>query len=228
MLKEGLRENFFNLLDSYPNATKLLENISKEGEILLFGGAVRAYYENRFQTLPRDFDLVIKPNKNSRDLESYFSNFEYRKNRYDGYKVFVDGLEFDIWTLENTWAFKEKKVRALEENLSETVFLNVDSIVYNINKDILYDEKFRESMDSKVLDVVLQDNPFTELNLLRALIFKKKYRMKFSDRLKEHFREFSRRNDCFNVDLFNLQYSHYGEVRLSQDQIDEEVYNLRA
>lgn len=226
MIKEKLRQDFYNIMAQYPEAARLLDNLSTKGDLLLFGGAVRSYYENQYETLPRDFDIVIKTEADASEIEHLFCKVEYRKNRFDGYKVFVDGLEFDIWTLENTWAFKQKKVPAKEENLSETVFLNVDSIVYNISKNALYDERYKESMQTKILDVVLLDNPYPELNLLRALIFKKKYRMMFSPNLMKYFKELVSKNHYFNFKLYELQASHYGKAHLSQSEIDRELFKL--
>ena len=70
----------------------------------------------------------------------------YKKNRFEGYKLFLSNLEFDVWEIEKTWAFKERKLPCCEseyiERLHETVFLNIDSTVYSLNNDKLYDLQF--------------------------------------------------------------------------------------
>lgn len=50
----------------------------------------------------------------------------------------------------------------------------MDSIIYDMSNDRWLDEIYKEAKDSKILDVVLEDNPHLELNILRAIIFKRK------------------------------------------------------
>lgn len=220
----NLKRDFYHLIENYSKSKELICRLSNKGEVLLFGGAVRGYLENEFKSMPRDFDIVINTNELDCDLEDCFINLEYKKNRYDGYKVKVDGLEFDIWGMKNTWAFKEQKLEMKEENLQETVFLNIDSIVYNLNKETLYYEKYKESLETRTLDVVLEDNPFIELNLLRALVFKKRYDMNISENLKCYFKRFiSESRDNFISNLYDLQTSHYGKKHFSRIEIYDEL-----
>jgi len=222
-MNNQLKTEFYELMTNFPSAHDLLTKLSKEGDLLLFGGAVRSFFENSFKILPRDFDIVVNTDI---DIESYFRKYEFKKNRYGGFKVIIDSLEFDIWTMKNTWAFKENKVTLGEENLAQTVFLNLDSIVYNLNKDKLYDESYKMALSTKVLDVVLQDNPHPELNLLRALVFKKKYHMIFSYDLKKCFKEHLNDKEKFLSNLNSVQYSHYGREVLTTKEIREEISYL--
>ena len=179
----NLNKEFYRLLNRYPQASKLIQCLNECGEILLFGGAVREFNDNKFNITPRDFDIVIKKKHNDINLDNLLHRFYYRKNRFNGYKIKIDSLEFDIWEIENTWAFKEKKIDCTEaeyiEKLQETVFLNIDSVVYNITKEKIYSNRYEEAMKCKILDVVLVDNPYVELNMLRAILFKRKYNMNF-------------------------------------------------
>jgi hypothetical protein len=171
-------DDFYKLISGYPSADSLINQLQQCGEVLLFGGAVREYNDTRFNSMPRDFDLVINKGDNNINLEDILKNFSYKKNRFDGYKLQVDSLEFDIWELEKTWAFKENKVQCSQEEysykLQDTVFLNIDSVVYNLTTKELYNKKYKEAMKNKELDVILEENPYKELNIMRALVFKKK------------------------------------------------------
>ncbi|MCY7585110.1 hypothetical protein MH138_17100 [Bacillus safensis] len=72
--------------------------------------------------------------------------------------------------------------------------MNIDGIVYNFNKSKLDDELFRTSIKASKLDVNLEENPQVELNLLRALVFKDKYKeeykLHFSNNLKRVFKKY--------------------------------------
>lgn len=225
-MNNNLKEEFYQIVEEHLELKNLISKLSDKGEILLFGGAVRQYLEDGFKNMPRDFDIVINSDDEC-DLDECFENLEFKKNRYDGYKVNVDELQFDIWRMKNTWAFKEQKVEMKEENLPDTVFLNIDSIVYNLNKGKMYCEKYEESLQTKVLDIVLEDNPFVELNLLRAIVFKKKYNMNISENLREYFKRFALKSkEDFVANLYQLQDSHYGQRYFSMESINREVYEI--
>ncbi|USD14094.1 hypothetical protein ND894_19175 [Priestia megaterium] len=219
----ALQKDFYGWVRKYPLINELVDKLSSEGDLLLFGGSVRNYFENQFKTLPRDFDIVVNT---TNEIDSYFKDYNFTKNRYGGFKVSICGIEFDIWTLENTWAFKEKKVSIAEKNLTETVFLNLDSIVYNLSKGLLYSKLYEKALQTKTLDVVLHENPYVELNLLRALVFKKKYGFNLSCSLINYFRDCdSYHKDFFSI-LHDIQYSHYGKEILSKNEIYKEVSKI--
>jgi len=230
MTTNNLSKDFYSLLKKYPNAYNLVKSLENCGEILLFGGAIREYNDNRFYNIPRDFDLVIKRKHREIDLELLLKNFNYKKNRFDGYKVKVDSLVFDIWELEKTWAFKEKKVQCSEADystkLQETVFLNIDAIVYNLTNGQLFDTEYKKAMKDRVLDIVLLDNPHTELNMLRAILFKQKYNMKFSDKLISLFKTFNCKNYDLAEKLYELQLSHYSTCRIDKETLKREITDI--
>lgn len=77
--------------------------------------------------------------------------------------------------MENIGAFNNANLQASKENLAKSVYLNIEGIVYNKSK--IYDELFSTSISK--LDVNLEVNPQVELNFLRALVFKDKYKEEY-------------------------------------------------
>lgn len=77
--------------------------------------------------------------------------------------------------MENIGAFNNANLQASKENLAKSVYLNIEGIVYNKSK--IYDELFSTSIGK--LDVNLEVNPQVELNFLRALVFKDKYKEEY-------------------------------------------------
>lgn len=227
----NFNKEFYKLLNNYPQANELINCLNDCGEVLLFGGAVREFNDSRFNNTPRDFDIVIKKSDKDIDLDNLLNKFYYKKNRFNGYKIKADSLEFDIWEIENTWAFKEKKVNCSEdeyiEKLQETVFLNIDSVIYNITKQQLHNNRYEEAMKYKVLDVVLIDNPYVELNILRAILFKKKYNMKFSNRLIKLLDAFMDKNDNYLDKIYESQFNHYHSCKIRKRELESELYNIR-
>lgn len=223
--------DFENLIREYEEAFRLFCILKEQGEVLLFGGAVREYLDTEFNNLPRDFDLVIKKNSQNIDLDRVLEKFQYKKNRFGGYKITVDSLEFDIWELEKTWAFRENKVkcayRDYDKKLQNTVFLNIDSIVYNLSTKNYYSEEYERAMKNKKLDIILEENPYLELNLIRAIVYKKKYTMYFSDKLRSILLEFIIRNPNY-LDLMEvIQLKHYKDIKISRTDLNKEINELK-
>ncbi|MDL0249573.1 hypothetical protein QQO51_02335, partial [Clostridioides difficile] len=139
----------------------------------------------------------------------------------------VNQIEFDIWEIENTWAFKENKVQInfgdYEKKLQDTVFLNIDSIVYNLNTQDYYNKKYENAMENKSLDVVLEENPYIELNLLRAILFKKKYNMDFSDKLSRILSDFVDNNNNYLKLMEEVQIKHYRTFKIESLDLDKEI-----
>ncbi|MGG1685231.1 MULTISPECIES: hypothetical protein [Bacillales] len=191
-LNSEIRHIFFDILSDRPIAKNFIENLENNSELILFGGCIRNYLDNEFSriNIPRDFDIVL--NNNMLNLEFFMSDLDenlfIKRNKYGGYKVVIEDLKFDIWEIDKTWAFKEKKVEKKSYiDLVNTVFLNVDSLFYNLNTLELHDEEFKKALSTNKLDIVLQDNPYPELNLARAFRFVKKYNLQFSEDLKNFF-----------------------------------------
>ncbi len=223
-----IRDEIMNLLEEYSEAKTLITRLSRLGELLFFGGAIRDYVINKKYTdMPRDFDIAIKffdHDVNIDFLMEYtLKEYKYKKNRFGGYKILVNNLEFDIWNLNKTWAFQQNLLEAKEENLVKSVYLSIDSIVYNFNQDILHKEKFEKTLNQGIIDTVLENNPQTNLNLLRAIVFKKKYNLEFSQRLIAQFQKASIDNYDIVSELHQLQISHYKNEKLAYDEIYEEL-----
>jgi len=229
MSQENLYNDFFSLMKNYPQANDFIRKLQKNNQMFLFGGAVRKYIEsgNNFfeDNLPRDFDFVLKKQYDF-NLDDIFQSYNYKKNRFGGYKVILNNLTFDVWELSNTWAIKNKYVELSEKKLCETVFLNIDAIVYDFHNKKLYDEKYQEAKKKRCLEMVLEKNPCKELNLVRSMIFKQKYQMSYSDKLKAVFEEYACMEKKLSDILYDIQIEHYGSERISHKSINEEITNI--
>lgn len=227
-----LSRDFYKLIRRDTDACRLINRLEEHGDILLFGGAVREYKDNQFSKIPRDIDIVVKNENDLINIENIMSEFRYIKNRFGGYKIKLNNLEFDIWNIENTWAFKEEKIACEEheyiEKLQDTVFLNVDAIVYNLTKKEMYDEKYQQAMSNRVLDVVLEDNPCIALNIIRAILFKQKYEMIFSEHLKHIFEHFIKNTRNYLDKIYKIQFEHYSREIISKKDISEYILEFES
>lgn len=201
-----------------------INDLSSCGDLLFFGGSIRDIFLSPGSLpMPRDFDIAIK-DLNVKLFEQLITKYEKRTNRFGGYKFLVGGTEFDVWDLNNTWAFKNTNLKANVENLSQSVYLNIDGIVYDFSNDKLYDKPFQTSLSSKLFDINLELNPHVELNLLRAMVMKEKYKKEikfnFSNRLKQVFKIYIAANPEVLINkLYDLQIKHYNIIYFSKKEI---------
>lgn len=81
-------------------------------------------------------------------------------------------------------------------------------------------------MDNKQINIVLNDNPQKELNLLRALVFKKKYNFDFSVELKAEYKKLISLNQDFYEKLYELQFSHYKSEYFTRADVIKELQHI--
>ena len=146
---------------------------------------------------------------------------------FDGYKFYCTGFLVDVWEVENTWAYRENIIVFDKLNylrtLPETVFLNMDSIIYDMKNDIWYDEIYQEAKRSGILDVVLEDNPHLDLNILRAMILKRRYKMSYSNKLKQIIKREVEMDNTFIKDMLRIQEERYHDTILSEEIMKAEL-----
>jgi hypothetical protein len=219
---------FFKVIEAWPDAQSCLKSLSQEGELLLFGGAVRDFCENGYSLLPRDFDIVV--NTKLTDLGHCFPDLHYEKNRYGGYKLDFGTISFDIWALSSTWAFRERIVQDISaDNLVNTVFFNLDAIVYDFNSRTIYDGGYSKAREDGFLDIVLEQNPHPELCVLRAFVLKKKYNVFFANRLRKYINTWINNFEILDdvtKTLQDVQETHYGKNVLSKYEIYNELKEI--
>src|SRR5690625_7936363 len=91
-VSKGLNEIYLNSVkfeDFYSNALNM-------GDLFMVGGAIRDFALNETQ---RDFDLILNCNPNT--LEDLLHEYEYRNNRLGDYKLQIDNIEIDIWSINS-------------------------------------------------------------------------------------------------------------------------------
>jgi len=140
----------------------------------------------------------------------------------------ADGVTLDIWALGETWAFKEGLLKASVGNLPRSVFLTIDAVAVSISSRTVYEYRFFESLASKRLDIVLAKNPFPALAVLRSVVLRRRYDLKFSKELRDYISYFWRNSKDPLTELDEVQISHYGSRLLRKDDLEEEIESCLA
>lgn len=212
-------------LEKYPPALELFKILLKTGEVYAVGGMLREFKDNGKIIDLRDADFSVHI-KNREMWNALLEKIPYTRNNFGGYKFLCSGFIIDVWNVKETWAFRENIIEVEEgkyfEKLAQSVFLNVDAIVYDFINDRWNDMIYQQAMEKRELGVVLKSNPFVELNILRAMVLRKRYEMFYSNELKDLIATHSVKNNFCNI-LIEMQKRRYKKYVLPEEDILHEI-----
>ncbi|MEI7372109.1 hypothetical protein [Pectobacterium brasiliense] len=152
----------------------LIQALSQHGRLYVFGGLIRdigLYTAHQFHS---DIDLVFVGSK--KQLEEALSERrlqEISENKFGGFRVKGFTVDIDIWSLEETWAFKQgifPKGNIEVEDLLHTTLMTWDSVLYDIqNSRIITTDSWLNDLRVGRLDLVLERTPDVSSALVRIL-----------------------------------------------------------
>jgi len=194
-----------------------LDDIAQKTEVYVFSGVIRDFFIHKQGK--RDLDIVVidYPEDFLRDFESDTRFISETVNKFGGIKLIMEDLTIDIWRLRDTWGIKKKKLDETNANsLSETVFFNFSSIVFDYNNiEFLNYERFARFLKDKTMDVVFSRNVDDVCCIVSTLHYKKDYDFGISDKLARWLR------DKYNpkMDFEGVQLRRFGEVEFTPEKI---------
>lgn len=203
---------------------------------VFFGGTLRSLIISRcFNNQlgrPRDIDIVIK-GITLEAIKDHFHDFIARETRFGGFKLERGGWQFDVWPLEKTWAFTKDSIGGPEfVKLPETTFFNLEAIAIEVwpkpgkpRKIYSGDDRFFHGIINKTLEINLEDNPYPQLNIVRALMFAGDLDFYIGPKLIRYILENS--NCITDEDLEDIQIKHYGYIRLSGSVMQSLIQFIR-
>ena len=196
--------------------------MSRETSVYLFSGIIRNFFLKRTEV--RDIDIVISTNIN---IESYFHGYEIRKNSFGGYKITVDGVNIDLWTLDTAWPFQYQKTLPfnLEKSIPLTAFFNFSAITYSFNSHKFHaTSHFLRFLQDKMIDVVYEPNANYTLCIINTIYYSEKLGLKIKPRLKRLINTLTKKK---NNDFLAVQIKHFGKVLYSTEEILQKVEEIR-
>ncbi|WP_275351602.1 hypothetical protein, partial [Proteus mirabilis] len=194
--------NTFNdyLADRFPKFAKQIINVllEEKNDVFLFSGIIRDYflYKDKSSNFNvRDIDIVVS------DIDKFHSIFknkiQYKKNSFGGLKLYFNDINIDVWQANLTWGLKNipqknRNTTNIIDILPQTVFFNCSSILFDFqNKKFIEndDSSFQLFLDSKTLDIVLEENPLPELCILNTIYYTKKHNLNISSKLADYVKD---------------------------------------
>ena len=199
--------------------------IERNYKLIVFGGSVRdyLYFEERYQV--RDFDFVIAGLENKKMLISlikkYFKNLKYSVNQFDGFKIITENITLDCWRLDDTYAFCRGKAEKGVEQLLNTTMLNIDCYAYDMSER-QYVSKCNENVFPHVIDFNLYIEELLEINLVRALIYSRKYNLRLSTQIKEKLRVVMH-DEIRKEKMMNFLDTHYDKEIINWNEVKNKI-----
>lgn len=226
-----MKQIIYEHLKKCPPALELFKKLEQYGNLYLIGGVLREFKDHGCIQELRDIDIVVDTLEKE-NCKVMLNEYEPQINTFGGYKISCLDLIVDIWFLDETWAYREKIVDCPPEQygkrLTDTVFLNIDGIAYNWNSEKWEEDKYRESMNSREIDIVLEQNPQVKLNITRAMVLRKRYNFTFSEKLKTKILEQKKSSADLQQELYQIQKKRYKKDILSFEEIGKELDQLSA
>lgn len=226
---KAITDAICDFLRKYPPSLELYNDLYQAGDLYLIGGVLREYKDKGDIQELRDIDIIIDITSEEA-WEKLLHRYNPMRNSFGGYKMLCKDFVIDVWILKETWAYKENIISCAESEyikyLPETVFLNLDAIIYDLKRGVWYDQQYCKAMKSGEIDIVLERNPHLLLNIVRAFVLKKRYNMSFSNKLTDVVKREININKDFVKDLIHIQEERYRKVIMCQNEISQIMQTL--
>ncbi len=209
----------------------IFDKIRQKGWMaFLFGGALRDLIIHGLKENPRDLDIVVS--KMTPELEKYLTKYLEKRTRFDGFQVRISDWDFDIWALEDTWAFRENHFSGKAfSDLPKTTFLDIQAVVAELipkpgKSRKIYSNGFFEAVLKKTIDINFEDNPFPKLCVLSALTTARKLDFAVAPRLTKYILHHVERLEL--EELVDLQQRHYKRALFDCDTLTQWIASLKS
>jgi len=200
---------------------KTLQKFETEGcSVYIVGGFLRDLMLYGPSASPRDIDIVFEGVPVEK-VEFFFWNQKERKNRFGGLRLKSGDCPFDVWSLRDTWAFRNKKVHRVSfSTLPHTAFLNLDAIALrwkDNSEDEVVSNGFFEGISNRTLEINLEENPFPETCIVRALIAASTLDFAIGPKLAAYIFRYSKKTSL--TELQRVQRGRYGFIPLDGEDL---------
>lgn len=156
---------------------KILETIP---DTVIFGGMLRDFAWGTADSFSSDIDLVT--NSSREKVYQAISCFSPSINKFGGFRFVSGGQHFDIWALQDTWAFREGFVEATGfDALLQTTFFGVDAAMFHLQtKKYMYSSAHDRGISNRMLELNLAENPNPRSMVRRAVSMALKWNLSIS------------------------------------------------
>lgn len=231
MKDKEILKNLEEKLQGYNNIAHLITEVKKSGNIYIMGRALRNYIDRQTFDNIRDLDLVYKSYGESK-LDNICTKYNCERNRFNGYKLLENDLSIDIWEYEKSWAIQTGKVNMADykdtvDVLQHIIALNIDTLLYDIDSERLYDKQYKKLIEQRELDIVLEDVAKSASNIIRVIKFKRELSIGLSERLKKLIKQqYDLKGEQLIEELIATQLHRYNKIEMDKQQLRLKLQNI--
>jgi predicted nucleotidyltransferase len=214
-------EHFFEASHQHQAARELLTALAARQRVWIFGGMIRDIGLYGSKGFSSDIDVVVEGSLQS--LAGVFADFSIvaeEQNKFGGLRFRYRNFDFDVWSLSDTWAFKQQHIHCFDEtSLLNTTLMTWDSVLYDvIEKKIISRDDYLEDLYRRRLELVLHETPNLPGSMIKILrtIYNKQVAV-FGPNL----REFLLRNlEYYDFEMLKTyEYDHYQAQSFTKIQL---------
>lgn len=153
-------------------ARVLIDTLAEHNRAWIFGGMIRDIGLFGHKGFTSDIDIVV--DSNHEDLLRVLSTIDVQNlacTKLGGIRFHYHDMDFDVWCLSDTWAFKENII-PLEgaHSLFKTTLMTWDAILYDIHsREVISPENYLDDLHERRLELVLSQTPNEPGSLIKIL-----------------------------------------------------------
>lgn len=163
---------FFALREEHKEARVLMNTLADAHQAWIFGGMLRDISLFGSEGFTSDIDIVV--NTSREELIETLTNMreiDFHYNKFGGLRFCYQNMDFDVWSLTDTWAFKENLIPFENaSSLLKTTLMSWDSVLYDLHTEtLIYSENYLDDLSHRHLELVLDHNPNPSGSVSRIL-----------------------------------------------------------
>ena len=200
----------------------ITEIIAALPDTVIFGGMIREFALGNARGFVSDIDLVTTASQ--ADIYLVVSRYNAIRNKFGGFRFVIEKQRFDIWSLTDTWAFKNGFASGVEfADLLATSFFNVDAACYHVGRNqLLCLPGYDDWVVKRILDINLLQNPQPQSMARRAIVLIQTRQLGVTRRLAEYIASYIGRETLTWTD--QLLMSKLGKFLTSDCQTEFRFY----
>ncbi|WP_318357733.1 hypothetical protein [Enterobacter sp.] len=165
-------DDYFSARFEHLQAKALIDALASHHQVWIFGGMIRDISLYGYEGFTSDIDVVFEGDREElcRILSSHSVEAQ-TTNKLGGVRFRYHHIDFDMWCLSDTWAFKENIIPLVDaKSLCQTTLMSWDAALYDVHRqEVIARDSYLDDLMAGYLEVVLRETPNETGSVVRIL-----------------------------------------------------------